>query len=399
MTAAPEAMSHTGLTRATAPTTSSRSLLEVVARQHGVSPLKQFADLWRLKGGRTQLVAREYYDYQLYLPSFSAEEKREFVGEKGSLALNLRLAPPAFTNMRNFLADKVGLTTLMAGMGLATTRIQACFHPFRGFGTLPTLRSAAEIRAFLTGPARYPLFGKPIRGAGSFGSVMVERLEGDLAHLGNGATLGLEALCAQIAAEVTYGYVFQDAVVPHPQMTAIHGGRAVSTVRAVTVNASDRPEMLYALVKLPAATAMSDNFWQKGSLIALVNCATGVVEKVRYGSALDTQWVEAHPLTGAPVKGITLPHWPSVVDLALAAHAVVPDNGILGWDIALTPEGARLIECNENTGHGLYQLASGRGVLNADFAPKFAAVEARNARLIAAFDARRKAYQAAKARA
>ena len=39
------------------------------------------------------------------------------------------------------------------------------------------------------------------------------------------------------------------------------------------------------------------------------------------------------------------------------------------------------------------------GVLNADFAPAFAAVKARNATLIAAFDSRRKAYQTAKARA
>lgn len=399
MSAAPDSIPATGLTRAKAPTTSSRSLLEVVARQHGVSPLKQFADIWRLKGGRNQMVAKDYYDHQLYLPSYSAAEKREFVGDQGSFALNLKLAPPMFTNMRNFLADKVDLTMLMAGMGLRTTVIQAAFHPFRGFGALPTLRSTAEIRAFLTGPARYPLFGKPIRGVGSFGSVMILDRDGETLHLGNGTAMALDALVAEVAAEVAFGYVFQDAVTPHPDLTAIYGGRAVSTVRAVTINASDRPEMLYALWKMPAISAMSDNFWQKGSLIALVNCATGVVEKVRHGTALDSQWVETHPVTGARLTGITLPGWQSVLDLALGAHSIVPDNGILGWDIALTPEGAQLIECNENTGHGLYQMASGRGVLNADFTPKFAAVEARNARLIAAFDARRKSYQAAKARA
>ena len=32
----------------------------------------------------------------------------------------------------------------------------------------------------------------------------------------------------------------------------------------------------------------------------------------------------------------------------------------LRWDIAITPDGTLLIECNENTGHALYQLASGR---------------------------------------
>lgn len=396
---APSDTSDAGLTRASAPAQTSRSLVEVVARKHGTSPLKQFADLWRLKGGQNRLVAKEYYEYELYRPEFTPAQKKEFVGEKGSLALNLRLAPPSFTNMRNFLADKVGLTTLMGGLGLPTTRIQACFHPFRGFGTTRTLRSAAEVRDFLTGAARYPLFGKPIRGAGAMGSVLILRLEGDLAHLANGGTAALETLCAQIAACTEYGFVFQDAVTPHPMIEEVSGARAVSTVRVVTVNETDHPRVLYTLWKLPAASAMSDNFWQKGSLIALVDPATGQVGTVRYGSALDSQWVETHPVTGKPLKGITLPNWRAVVDLAVAAHAVVPDNGILGWDIALTPEGATLIECNENTGHGLYQLASGRGVLNADFAPAFAAIEARNARLIAAFDAKRKAYQTAKARA
>ena len=292
---------NAGLTRASAPTMHSRALVEVVARKFGVSPLRQFADMWRLKGGQTRIVAREYYEYQLYLPDLSLAQKKEFVGERGSLALNLRLAPPGFTNMRNFLADKVGLTTLMGGLGLPTTRIQACYHPFRGFGATRTLRSAAEIRSFLTDQARFPLFGKPIRGAGSFGSVSILGLQGEVARLANGTSLDLTVLCAQIEGCSDYGYVFQDAVTPHPLIEAVSGARAVSTIRAVTVNANDRPQMLYALWKLPAATAMSDNFWQAGSLIALVNCVTGMVEKVRHGSGIDTQWVTAHPATGLPL--------------------------------------------------------------------------------------------------
>jgi hypothetical protein len=121
------------------------------------------------------------------------------------------------------------------------------------------------------------------------------------------------------------------------------------------------------------------------------------VQKIRHGSGPDTQWVETHPVTGAQLQGMTLPSWQSVLDLATAAHATVPDNGILGWDIAITPQGALLIECNENTGHGLYQLASGRGALNADFLPVFDKITARNARILQAFETKRKAYQKAKA--
>ncbi len=385
------------LTHAAKPAGSNASLIEQVARKYKVSPFRQFADIFRLKGGKTQLTAREYYDYEVYRPTLTPTQKREFVGEKGSFALNLRLAPPGLTNMRNFLADKVGLTSMMGAMGLPTTRIQAAFSPTRGFGTLPTLRSAADVVRFLTGAARFPLFGKPVRGSQAMGSVMIRKVEGGMVTLSTGQTTSLTKLAEEVAANTTYGYVFQDAVTPHPAIAAMTGSAAVSTVRVVTVNHSDTPEVLYTVWKLPSPTAMSDNFWQKGSLISLVDPVNGLVQKVRFASGPETQWVDTHPVTGAQLTGVILPCWQQILDLACAAHAVVPDNGILGWDIAITTEGGVLIECNENTGHSLYQLASGRGVLNEGFLPVFDQIVARNTRILAAFEAKRKAYQKAKA--
>jgi hypothetical protein len=373
-----------------------QSLMIEVAKKIKVSPFRQFAEMARLRGGQCGISALEYYEFELYRPDLSMDEKREFVGEKGSHKLNVRLAPPNLTHMRNFLADKLMLTTVMAGMGLATTRVQAAFSPSRGFGTYPTLRSAAEVEHFLRYDARFPLFGKPIRGSQAKGSALMLGVEGDAVTLGNGQRTPLAKIAAEIAENVTYGYVFQDAVTPAPEIANLTGSRTVSTLRVVTVNRTDRPEVLYTTWKLPAPDAMSDNFWQKGSLIALINPATGVVEKVRQGEDLQTRWVETHPVTGAQLLGVTLPHFQAVLDLARAAHAVVPDNGILGWDIALVPGGACLIECNENTGHALYQLASGRGVLNADFLPVFDAVSARNTRILKAFAARMKTYYKAK---
>ncbi len=386
------------LTHAAKPAASNNSLIEQVARKSGVSPFRQFADIFRLKGGKTRLTAKEYYEFQVYHPDRTPAQKREFVGEKGSFALNLRLAPPGLTNMRNFLADKVGLTSMMGGLGLTTTRLQAAFAPTRGFGTLSTLRTPADVVRFLTSQARYPLFGKPVRGSQALGSVLIRKVDGAIATLGNGQTITLSRLAEEVAQNTTYGYVFQDAVTPHPEVAMMTGSQTVSTVRVVTVNHSGTPEVLYTVWKLPSPTAMSDNFWQKGSLISLVEPTSGLVQKVRYGSGPDTEWVENHPVTGAQLVGATLPCWQSVLDLARAAHATVPDNGILGWDIAITPQGALLIECNENTGHALYQLASGRGVLNADFLPVFDKITTRNARILQAFEAKRKAYQKAKAR-
>lgn len=386
------------LTQSNAPKAGTgQSLMVETAKRFKVSPFRQFADMARLRGGASQINPREYYEYQLFRTDLTAVQKREFVGETGSLALNLRMAPPNITHMRNFLADKVGLTTMMAGLGLPTTRAQAAFSPSRGFGLLPTLRTADEVETFLRTKARFPLFGKPIQGAQAMGAVMVLGLDGDMACLSTGTRVAIAQLAAEVAQNLTYGYVFQDAVEVAPDIEALTGSRTVSTLRVVTVNRSGTPEVLYTSWKLPSLTAMSDNFWQPGSLIASVNPKSGVVERVRLGSGLDTQWVETHPVSGVQLKGITLPHFKAATDLAIACHSVVPNNGLLGWDIALVPDGACLIECNENNGHVLYQLASDRGVLNADFLPVFAEVSARNTRLLAEHETKRKAYQKAKA--
>ena len=246
------------------------TLIEQVARKTGVSPFRQFAAMFRLKGGKTQLSAKEYYEFQVYDPALSPAQKREFVGEKGSFALNLRLAPPGLTNMRNFLADKVGLTSMIGGLGLKTTRLQAAFAPTRGFGTLPTLRTPADVVRFLTTQARYPLFGKPVRGSQAMGSVLIRKLDGLIATLGNGQTTSVSKLAEEVTRNTTYGYVFQDAVTPHPDLVTLTGTQAVSTIRVVTVNHTDTPEVLYTLWKLPSPTAMSEHrsakqFGERGS--------------------------------------------------------------------------------------------------------------------------------------
>lgn len=394
-TAGPQerALTHAAAPRAGA----AQGQMVAVARSAGVSPLRQFAQMLGLRGGQSRINPGEYYDYQLYRPTLSPAERREFVGERGSLALNLALAPPNVTQMRGFLGDKLALTLLMQALGLPTTRIQAAFAPHRGFGQLRSLRDAAEIAEFLRHEARFPLFGKPIKGAQAMGSVRIEGLEGETAHLGSGKSVGLRDLAAEIARSAE-GYVFQDVVPVAPEIVALTGSQTVSTLRVVTVMRGEAPEVLYAAWKLPGPGAVSDNFWQGGSLIAAVDPQSLKVEKLRLGTGLATQWPSHHPEGGAALQGITLPHGRAALDLALAAHAVVPDNGLLGWDIALVPGGACLIECNENTGHALYQLSHDRGVLNDQFRPVFAAIRARNAELLARHARQRRAYEAAKAR-
>ncbi|HET6692589.1 MAG TPA: sugar-transfer associated ATP-grasp domain-containing protein, partial [Miltoncostaeaceae bacterium] len=49
---------------------------------------------------------------------------------------------------------------------------------------------------------------------------------------------------------------------------------------------------------------------------------------------------------GVPAPGWTVPWWPDVRALALEAAAAFAPVAAIGWDVAMTPAGALLIEAN-----------------------------------------------------
>lgn len=350
-------------------------LIVQVARAVGVSPLRQLRESFALRVGAHKLRSSDYYGFRLFDPAMSMEEKRQFVGATGGRLMNTRLTPPQITPTRAFVGNKLLYTQLLEKIGVASTETQALVSTFRNVGQLPVLRDAGAVEAFLRGPARYPLFGKPQVGSLSKGSVRIEALEGDRLRLANGQMQAVSDFAGEVMTRYPGGFLLQTALDPHGEMAAI-AGDAIGCVRVVTVNDGSGPKAVYSVWKLPAPKAMSDNFWQAGSLLSLLDVETGVVLTCKRGTGLQAEQVTHHPTSGAQVVGVRLPCWEDTVQLACEAHAVFPELGVCGFDIAVTPDGPRIIECNDSPAHVLYQYAADRGIWNADLAPIWKAVEA-----------------------
>ncbi|MHA6263387.1 sugar-transfer associated ATP-grasp domain-containing protein [Arenibacterium sp. CAU 1754] len=354
-----------------------------VAREFGVSPLRQLREMTALRFSGPKLQTTEYYANGLYDPALSAAEKREFVGVVANRALNTRMSPPELARSNDFVGNKVLYTALLRQLGLSTTRTQAVVHSHRHFGAVRTLTNAQEVRDFLLTDAQYPLFGKPNNGSLSVGSVCVTSIEADQGklHLGNGRSVELDQFCNEVVRAEGGGYLFQSALVQHPDMARV-AGEAIGTVRIVTVIEDETPKPLYAVWKIPSPDAMSDNFWQKGSMIAAVDVQTGTVTRARIGTGPDASDIETHPVSGASFDNLHLPCWDQALQLACDAHAVFPEFGIVGFDMAITTDGPAIVECNDNPFHMLFQLANGRGIKNPDFMPVFDRVAARSAAIL-----------------
>lgn len=340
-----------------------------VARKYGVSPFRQLKEMIRLSRAAGRVGTHEYYSLGLYDPALCWQDKLHYVGVEGSYNLNQRISPENLTTPRFFLHDKVMFTTLLNGLGFAATRTQAVVQPGRLFGPIEALWTAGDIREFLQQRADYPVFAKPLSGTGSFGSALLSGVEGDTLLLGDGRRVALDAFCAEILTDYPDGFLFQDALVQHPDMSAM-AGAAIGSLRVVTLRDQTLPRPLYALWKLPSPQAMSDNFWQDGSMVAEIG-PEGRLGRCRIGTGLEGRWIDSHPVSGLKFAEFRIPHYQAALDAASRAHALYPELGVIGWDIAIGPDGPVIIEANNNPFHTLYQLAYGRGVLNPEFAPAF----------------------------
>jgi len=359
------------------------TLIVSVARQYGISPIAQFLQMMRLRFGQHRLDFHEYYSNQIYRPEISADERREFVGGKGNLKLNERLSPSSLTKpFREFVRDKVLYGASIAHLGFRTTETQAVVSRNRGYGNIPTLRSTPEIEDFLLNAARYPLFAKPKVGSGSIGSALIVDIDRDARELQllNGAHVDLRAFATETLKDYAEGLIFQTALRQHRTLSEV-AGRAVGTIRVVTVIENVQPRALYTLWKIPAPSAMSDNYWQAGSMVAEIDIGTGRLVQCRRGIGPNQESLDSHPVSGKAFAEVQIPFWQEVIEITTKAHLLLPQFGVFGWDVAITEDGPTIVECNSNPHHMLYQLATGRGVLNREFSPVLDRVAARAASL------------------
>lgn len=379
------------------PTPPAAETMVAVARRYGLGPLKQMREMYALRFGPGKLAFHEYFSSGAFNPELSMAQKRAYLGKTGSYEVNVAASPMKLTGSRAFLRDKVMYTTLIERLGLPTTRTQAVVHSARGFGSLPVLRSAEDVAAFLRNDACYPLFAKPCEGAAAIGSALILARGGDLLRLGNGRAVDLEGFAQEIIEDYPEGFILQDAIQQHSYMASMTG-QAVGTLRMVTIRDHKGIRPLYTVWKVPSPRAMSDNFWQSGSMVALVDDKTGKVKRCKMGTGLSAEWIKTHPVSGLAFKDFAFPHWEAVREAACEGHALFPEFGIVGWDIAIGPEGPILIECNDNPYHVLWQLAAGKGFRNEVFLPQLAAANARSDEMlkgrISTFRSRQRAKRA-----
>ena len=144
----------------------------------------------------------------------------------------------------------------------------------------------------------------------------------------------------------------EEYVIQHPALSAIYSG-SVNTLRIVTVlNLDSSVDITRCLIRIGAGGAV-DNI-SSGGMAALIDSETGEIIKPAHDKNGDTHY--SHPLTGAPIVGVTIPMFDSVLEMVRAAAKEVPQIRYCAWDVAVCENGPVFIEGNQYPGHEIQQL-------------------------------------------
>jgi alpha-L-glutamate ligase-like protein len=112
-----------------------------------------------------------------------------------------------------------------------------------------------------------------------------------------------------------------------------------------------------SMTRVPTRESDGKANLHQGALGIAINIASGITTSARFLG----QPIDAHPDTGIPVLGRTVPFWAEVIDLAERAAQAVPLK-YLGVDISISPDGPLLLEINVRPGLEI-QNVNERGML------------------------------------
>lgn len=189
---------------------------------------------------------------------------------------------------------------------------------------------------------------KPARGYYGLDVRVIERHGDRLIELGGGEIAPAELRRQLVANRQFHIHVVQERLVNHPD---VPGGRdALQTIRISTLVERDGTvRVINAFFKMALDGAPIDNFrfGATGNLLSAVDVRNGTfINLIAAGPGGVLREVDPPPGTNAPVPGARMPMWDECCAAVCAASPAFLPMRTLGWDVAVTPDGVRIVEAN-----------------------------------------------------
>ena len=290
-----------------------------------------------------------YYVYELHRHPVK-RAARSFIQrcecKSGVPALLKDIRPPA-----SELTDKVEFARWCEEKKIPTVPVLAVVHEDGVVG----IRSLDQLQR--------DLFVKPVDGKGGRGTERWDYLGEGRHRSGDGRELDTSAMLISIAAASWAGpRIIQPRIRNHPDLLPLNND-ALATVRALTcLDETGHPELW----------ARSCGWRSDRTTSSTISMPAGLPPPSTWPRAgwawpATSAWIAASggsigiPNSGALIAGFRLPDWDEFRSFAESAHRAFSDRIMVGWDIAITPDGLLVVEGNGSPDLDIMQRAYRRG--------------------------------------
>lgn len=138
--------------------------------------------------------------------------------------------------------------------------------------------------------------------------------------------------------------VVEELVTQAPEMAKFNPS-SVNTIRLVTFYHKERLTRICAVLRMGRNGSEVDNA-TFGGIYAPIDMAEGFI--YTYAGSFQGEKYAVHPDTGVQIVGAKIPKWHELNTLMEELVKVVPQQKLIGWDMALTPSGWIMIEANHD---------------------------------------------------
>lgn len=144
-------------------------------------------------------------------------------------------------------------------------------------------------------------------------------------------------------------YLIEDTLIQNEYLDWINP-KAVNNVRLVTLLKDGE---VYVVFKTLRINAGSEEVISCHDIYMTLDDEGNVL-----GNVVDDECniYKKHPVTGFKFKGAKIPHMDKALELVKSAAKLVPEMRWIGWNVAITEDGAAIIEGNNYPSFGLHQF-------------------------------------------
>lgn len=252
--------------------------------------------------------------------------------------------PPIYKDVdRKTFGDKLGQCVMFAERGIRTAETVALFES----GHMRTLGGEALPVESLSLPEGGKLFIKPVDGQGGTGIIVVGRV-GDSYYCDQREIALRDVVHLPDRDKL---YVVQRGISQRSDISAINPS-SVNTLRVVTQLRNGVPHMNVCVMRIGRNGKDVDNSHQ-GGLSVRIDVDSGRMyptATAEHGGGVYTK----HPDTGFVFEDFSIQGWDRLKSDILDYALRIPEISELAWDVAITDDGAAIIEVN--LGYGLSHL-------------------------------------------